>query len=165
MSQQDPPLREQLGPRLAQVGRLWRAEIDRQLSPYGLTAARWRILMDLSRARQPLMQKELAESIGVQGPTLVRSLDWLEAEGLVERRAIAGDRRAKTVHLTSRAEPALAQIQAVVTRIGMHIFEGIDPDDIAVCLNVFDQIVAKLGGSHFSSESLADISNRGNTHD
>ena len=144
MSTRNNQNREQFALRLGQVGRLWRAEVDRRLSPHGLTESRWRLLLTLSRADRPLWQKELAETLCVQGPTLVRTLDWLESEGLVERRAINGDKRAKTVHLTAQAEPSLERIQAVVEQVRADVFQGVEPEDLQICLTVFDRITDNL---------------------
>ena len=137
-------VQEQLGRTIGQVARRWRAELDRRLQPYGLTESRWQILLTLKRASEPLRQKELADALSIQGPTLVRSLDSLEREGLVERRATADDRRAKTVHLTAKSEPALEQIQSAARSIRAELFVGIDPQDILHCLNVFDRLAQRL---------------------
>lgn len=137
-------VQEQLGRTIGQVARRWRAELDRRLQPYGLTESRWQILLTLKRASEPLRQKELADALSIQGPTLVRSLDSLEREGLVERRATADDRRAKTVHLTTKSEPALEQIQSAARSIRAELFVGIDPQDILHCLNVFDRLAQRL---------------------
>src|SRR3546814_19594268 len=83
-----PPSQELFGLRLGLVARLWRAEIDRRLAAFGLTESRWLTLLHLSRLSEPVTQRELAESVGVQGPTLVRTLDWLEAEGRSEERRV-----------------------------------------------------------------------------
>lgn len=147
MLSNDTRHREQLGLRIGQVGRLWRAEVDRRLSPHGLTESRWRLLLALFRAERPLRQKELAEILGIQGPTLVRSIDRLETEGLVERRATAGDRRARTIHLTERAEPSLVRIQDVVDSVREDLFRGVSPADTETCLAVLDRMTHNLGGT------------------
>lgn len=140
-------IQEQFGLWLGMVARLWRAEIDRRLAAFGLTESRWMTLLHLSRLPEPATQRELAESIGVQGPTLVRTLDRLEAEGLVERRTEAADRRTKSVHLSAAAAPVLQQIEAVTAAVRAEIFSGVAEDDVATCVRVFEQLAAKLGGA------------------
>ncbi len=150
----DERSRELFGVWLGQIARLWRGEIDRRLSPLGLTEARWLTLLHLSRMDGLVTQKELAAAVSVQGPTLVRTLDWLEAECLIERRPIAGDRRAKSVHLTDKAAPNLARIQTVAEGLRAKIFTGIDEADIQTCLRVFEGIAGKLGGGAPALRSL-----------
>ncbi|GAB2787190.1 MarR family transcriptional regulator [Halomonas shantousis] len=144
---QDSDPREIFGQMLGQVARLWRAEIDQRLAPYGLTESRWRILLQLSRAQEAVTQTTLARAINVQGPTLVRSLDWLASQGLIERRATSGDRRVKTVHLTPKATPVLERIQSVASKVRGEILAGIAADDLQTCLNVFERIVGRLGST------------------
>jgi len=140
-------IQEQFGLWLGVVARLWRAEIDRRLAAFGLTESRWLTLLHLSRLSEPVTQRELAESVGVQGPTLVRTLDWLEAEGLIERRTVSADRRTKSVHLGAAAAPVLEQIEAVTAAVRAEIFSGVAEDDVAICVRVFEQLAAKLGGA------------------
>ena len=90
--------RELFGTWLAHLTRAWREQVDARLAPFGLSQARWLILLHLSRGANGSSQKALAARVGVQGPTLVRTLDRLEAEGMVERREASEDRRAKTIH-------------------------------------------------------------------
>lgn len=130
---------------LGQIARSWRIEIDRRLLPFGLTESRWLILMHLSRNGVPMTQIELANRVGVKGPTLVRTLDWLEHEGLIERRSINGDRRAKSIHLTGKVGPVLKQIEGVTQSIRVEIFATVDEGELATCLHVFDHIAQKLG--------------------
>lgn len=148
---------ERFGLLLGQIARSWRIEIDRRLSPFGLTESRWLILMHLSRLGAPITQIELANKVGVKGPTLVRTLDWLEAEGLIERRLVSGDRRAKSLHLTNKAAPVLKRIQCVTESIRSEIFTSIGNEDIATCLRTFEQIANKLGTSISPEQSTFNL--------
>ena len=73
------------GMQLAQMSRGWRAELDRRLAGLNLSQARWLVLLHLARFEEAPTQRELAQSVGVEGPTLARLLDSLEAQGLVRR--------------------------------------------------------------------------------
>lgn len=138
---------ERFGLQLGLVARLWRAEIDRRLAAFGLTESRWLTLLHLSRRVEAATQRELAEAVGVRGPTLVRTLDRLEAEGLIERRTEAGDRRTKSVHLRAQAAPVLERIETTVAAVRAEILSDLSPGEVATCLKVFGKIAAKLGGA------------------
>ncbi|MCC2335736.1 MarR family winged helix-turn-helix transcriptional regulator [Cellulomonas wangsupingiae] len=59
------------------------------------------VLYTLSRAPQRALRlRELAESSLLTQPSLSRLVDRLEADGLVRRAPVEGDRRGKAVHLT-----------------------------------------------------------------
>jgi MarR family transcriptional regulator for hemolysin len=155
-----PNNQEQFGLRLGLVARLWRAEIDRRLAAFGLTESRWLTLLHLSRLPEAATQRELAEAVGVQGPTLVRTLDRLEAEGLIERRTDAADRRAKSVHLRPEAVPVLERIEETAAAVRAEILHDISHAEVTTCLKVFEQIAGKLGGTpramQLAHETLRD---------
>jgi MarR family transcriptional regulator for hemolysin len=69
------------------------------LAEAGGSLPTWLVLTSL-RDGDPRTQLDLARSVGVEGPTLTRHLDALEAAGLVERHRDTGDRRAVRVELT-----------------------------------------------------------------
>ena len=74
------------------VARLLRHEADRRASAYGMTRAQWALMSRL--ARNPgLSQKELADLLEVEPISVARMVDRLEANGMLERRADANDRR------------------------------------------------------------------------
>ena len=80
---------EQFAIELGRVSRQWRKRLDERLKHTGLTQARWMVLLHLSRTG-PMSQRELAETVGIEGPTLVRMLKTLEDAGYVENDARLG---------------------------------------------------------------------------
>ncbi|SDB66565.1 MarR family transcriptional regulator [Belnapia rosea] len=133
-----------LGLTIAQIARRWRGRLDARIADFGLTEARWLALLTLSRYGDGLTQKDLANRLLIEGPTLVRTLDWLEGEGLVERRSSAQDRRAKTLHLTERAGPLIQRIEAAATIVRAEILADIPEDDLAACLAVLERVATGL---------------------
>jgi len=138
----DPSYR--LGLRLAEVSRLWRHELDARLRPLGLSTARWAALVNLSANPGGLTQNALAVRVGIKGPTLVRQLDQLEADGWVERRDSPLDRRVKLVFLTPKAKPALESISAVGRRLRQELLQGTDEAEIRACVALLDRMKGRL---------------------
>lgn len=104
------------GMQLGHLTRGWRAELDRRLADLGLSQARWLVLLHLARFAEPPTQRELAQSVGVEGPTLARLLDSLEKQGLVQRQAVVEDRRAKKILLSDTALPLIEKIETIADR-------------------------------------------------
>ncbi len=105
--QESSSARELFGFKLVHLARCWRMRLDQQLKHTGLTQSKWNALVYLTRGGDGLLQKDLARYIGIEGPTLVRLLDDLQRQGLIERRSTHRDRRGKTIHLTDAAYPVL----------------------------------------------------------
>ncbi|EJM64772.1 MarR family transcriptional regulator [Pseudomonas sp. GM55] len=140
------PLTDQhrFGMQLAQMSRGWRAELDRRLAGMGLSQARWLVLLHLARFDEAPTQRELAQSVGVEGPTLARLLDSLESQGLVQRQAVLEDRRAKKIVLCAPARPLIEQIETIATQLRHELFEGVDEADLKVCMRVHGHILRNL---------------------
>src|SRR5207245_11802060 len=98
---------ESSGAMLGGTARAWRMKLDQRLKPMGLSQAKWRTLIHLSRAPEPLTQSQIAERTGIEEPTLVTLLHRLEKEGWVVRKTSARDRRCKTVHHPPRAQKVM----------------------------------------------------------
>ncbi|MFJ4144774.1 MarR family transcriptional regulator [Pseudomonas sp. NPDC089734] len=132
------------GMQLAHISRGWRAELDRRLADLGLSQARWLVLLHLARHKVPPTQRELAQSIGVEGPTLARLLDSLEGQQLVQRQAVAEDRRAKKIVLSETARPLIQKIETIANALRVELFEGVDEEELRVCMSVHSRILANL---------------------
>jgi MarR family transcriptional regulator for hemolysin len=128
---------------LGRVSRRWRARLDKRLKHTGLTQARWMVLLQLSRAGV-ISQRELAERIGVEGPTLVRVLDRLEDQGLVARRAGGDDRRMKHIHLTDAARPILDEITRISTELRRELLADVPAADLAIAWRALKTISDQL---------------------
>jgi len=134
---------EQLGPLLGETARLWRARLDERLRPLGLSQARWLVLLQLHRRGDGAVQKALAQWVGIEGPTLVRLLDRMSADGWIERRESPQDRRAKTVHLTGKAREVIGRIDRVAAQLRHDLLVDLDPRQIETCMGVLRQIRQK----------------------
>ncbi len=129
---------------LTMVARGWRTLLNESLREIGQTQARWDALYWISLAGDASNQSALAERMAVEGPTLVRMLNKLEEEGLVQRVADPADRRAKTIRLSADAETILARIAQIAGPIRDDVLSDVTEAEMRTCLSVFDRILARL---------------------
>lgn len=129
---------------LAQLSRAWRAELDKRLQGLNLSQARWLVLLHLARFEQAPTQSELALEVGVEGPTLARLLSALQAEGLVERKAVLEDRRAKHIYLTELARQRIEQIDGIAADLRAQVFKGISAEQIELCQQLHQTMLVNL---------------------
>jgi MarR family transcriptional regulator for hemolysin len=129
-----------IGALLGETGRAWRYRLDQRLKPLGLSQAKWITLLKLSCADEGMTQTELADRLGVEGPTLARLLDRMAADGWIERRESDEDRRSKTVHLRPKACGLLERITAVAMQLNADLLEGVPAGDLRCCIEVLQRI-------------------------
>ena len=132
---------------LHDVARLWLNHLNERFKPTGLRQLKWLVMGRLCKSRDGLVQKELAEQVGVEGPALVRMLDSMEAAGLVQRCSCPNDRRAKIVRLGAKAEPVLNDLIAKARELRAEVLRGIPEADIRTALGVLEEIGRRLNRS------------------
>lgn len=99
---------------LGLLTRNWRKVLDADFENSGLTEATWRPLLHLSHLGDGIRQKDLAASVGIEGPSMVRLVETLIAKGLVHRAEDSTDRRAKLLSLTADGHSMVRCIRETV---------------------------------------------------
>ncbi len=130
-----PPPETNLGFLLHDTARLLRKRFEQKARGLGLTRAQWQVLATLAR-NEGLHQGALADILDIEPITLVRLLDRLQANGLIERRLHPTDRRLRLLYLTEAAHPILQRIHAIGAATREEAFAGIPEADRAVLLRV-----------------------------
>ncbi len=102
----DPPL----GRRLYLGHRAVHDALDDRMGERGASLWHW-ILLRQAAEQEGSSQRELAENMHIEPPTLVRHLDNLAHEGLVERRRDERDRRIARVYLTDAGRHRLKELR------------------------------------------------------
>ena len=129
---------------LIEAARGWRSKMDALLRPNGLTSAMGTVLACLAAAPQPLSQRELAQAVGVEGPTLVRLLDRLEGGGFAKRVADPQNRRINRVQLTQKATTCFATLLRVEGKLRDTLLHDISQADMATAQKVLLTICDRL---------------------
>ncbi|WP_435926618.1 transcriptional regulator SlyA [Dryocola sp. BD613] len=129
-----------LGSDLARLVRIWRALIDHRLKPLGLTQTHWVTLHNIHQLPPEQSQIQLAKAIGIEQPSLVRTLDQLEEKGLISRQTCANDRRAKRIGLTERATPIITEMENVIDKTRGEILSGISAEELSLLVNLISRL-------------------------
>jgi MarR family transcriptional regulator for hemolysin len=128
---------------LQSVNRKLRAVFDAKVRERGLTLSRARALFALSR-RDGLNQRELAEDMAIETPTIVRLLDGMEAQGFIERRVEKADRRAKQIHMTPKGRALAQEIETLACEIRAELLSGVDAADKDTALRVMNAMAGNM---------------------
>ena len=145
MAPSQTTIHDEIGFLIRRIGRLWRREADQALADHGLSQATALPLVVLSRWGKCARQGVLAEEMGIEGPSLVRLIDLLQAEGLVERREDPTDRRAKMLHLTAIGETKADEINRVLRRVRAYLLKDLSSEDLAVTFEALRSIEQRAG--------------------
>jgi MarR family transcriptional regulator for hemolysin len=143
MPSRKAPDRSSFGSLLSRAARQWRRAADLRLAPFDLTEATWLPLVHIARAPAPPRQKDLAASMSLDGSSVVRLLDNLEAAGLIRRKE-GDDRRAKIILLTARGRAIADKVETVARRIRGDALTGLSDKDIATTVRVLQHVCRAL---------------------
>jgi MarR family transcriptional regulator for hemolysin len=128
-----------LGRLLSVAARATRSLLDAVLAEEGTTFSGWTVLAAL-RARGPIIQKDLARSLDMIGPSIVERIDQLEKSGLVVRSSVPTDRRAYLVSLTDDGQALLARLGGVMRATEDALTAGLDPRDVEATRRVLARV-------------------------
>lgn len=121
---------------LLSTGRQWRRAVDLALSSHGISEAAAAPLIWIGRLGGGVRQVALANYVGIEGPSLVRLLDQLEALGLVLRKDDPTDRRAKGLWLTAKGEMLAARMEETLDELRGRILANVDKADLEAAIRV-----------------------------
>jgi len=123
----EPAVGRTFGFLVQDVARLLKRHFERRAREIGLPITRRQaaVVIYISRS-EGVSQAEVAARLDIEPIALVRMLDKLCEEGLVERRAHRTDRRVRTLWLTAAARPVLERILAINVAIRAEAFVGLD---------------------------------------
>ncbi|PZR44138.1 MAG: MarR family transcriptional regulator [Stutzerimonas stutzeri] len=131
-----PDPRERILDDLSRVQRKMRALFDARVKERGLTLPRARALLILGRGVN-LNQRELADELDIETPTLVRLLDGMEKQGFIQRQSVEGDRRAKQIAMTPRGAKVAGEVLELARSLRADVLKSISAQDMSTTVKVF----------------------------
>ncbi len=132
-------MEERLGKTLAIAAKLVREHFDQGLRAAGSSFPAYLVLRNAHQS-PGVSQRELADRLGIEAPTLVRHVDRLVADGLVERVPHARDRRVSHVRLTPDGEEHLARVTAIADVMNDELASLFTDAELAALFGFLDRI-------------------------
>lgn len=103
------------------------------------------IVLDVVARSEARRQRDIADGVQIEGATMTRHLDRLEAEGFVARRRDPSDRRAIIVDLTPAGERTLERLRATMASAHDACWEGIGERDRETARRVAKRLSENVG--------------------
>ncbi len=129
------------------AGRLWRKIARAVAAQHGVSEAASAPLIWIERLGSNVRQNALADAIGIEGASLVRLVDELQAAGLITRVPDPSDRRANAINLTERGREVVKEVTDALMALRLEVFADISPKEARATLKVFDAIKKAAAGS------------------
>ena len=137
-----------IGYRLHAVARLIRRRFERSVRQAGLPITRLQASVLLYLARNAgASQTAAATELDIEPIALVRILDRLHEEGLVERRAHPTDRRIRTLWLTPPAWAVVDRILAINLIVREEACAGLSPAARTMLMDALDHMRNNLAAA------------------
>lgn len=136
-----------VGPHLRVAAKSARMLLERHLTQAGASFGTWTVLAVLEGAG-PMIQRALAASLSIEGPTLTRHLDRLEELGLIRRNRDGADRRYALVELTPAGRTLCHELDAIARVANDELLSGFSEDETAQLKSMLQRLTrnASRGG-------------------
>lgn len=106
-------MEQNIGWNLSRAALSWRHVVDLYMSDLGFTQSRWIAMLHLKRIGEGCTQSELASNIGIEQPSLIRTLNQLCEADYLQRKESEQDARCKTLWFTSKGKEVLQEMQTI----------------------------------------------------
>ena len=128
---------------LKDVSRRYVTRFEQHAAEISLTLVQCRALAHLEK-NEGISQARLAELTEVDPMAMVRIVDRMEADGVLERRPDPDDRRARRLYLLAKAKPLLEEIWRLAALTRAETFAGISRAEREAFIDVLERLDANL---------------------
>jgi MarR family transcriptional regulator, transcriptional regulator for hemolysin len=111
----------------------------------GASFGNWTVLATLEGGG-PMIQRVLAASLGIEGPTLTRHLDRLEELGLIRRNRTGADRRYARVELTAAGQALCHELDTIARTANDQLLTGFSEAEITQLKDLLQRLIRNASG-------------------
>lgn len=109
---------------MGRVHRLCRDVVTIAVEPLGLTQSRWTALIHIHMLKEGVTQHQLAQSLGIEMPSLTRTIKQLEAQLLITRCVDEHDKRSKNIYFTAQGHKTLHTLKEKIAEVKSQLYQG-----------------------------------------
>jgi DNA-binding MarR family transcriptional regulator len=131
--------------RLHSAARLARTALASRLLDHGFYAGQDQIMLalDLADGQTP---GQLATKLGVRPPTVTKTINRLQTQGFLEKRASEADARQAHVFLTDTGRDAIRSIEKSVRKTEKQALKGLDKKEQKTLSKLLARVESNLNG-------------------
>ena len=130
------------GHKTNQLARSFTKKLNEKISPLGLYASQWGIILYLYENKQ-CTQIELSQYLGVEAPTITRTLARMEEMGWVVRQE-GNDKRERRIKLTEKAYQMYPKWKQSSNSLETEAIQDIDKDELEIFNNILEKMLRNL---------------------
>lgn len=131
--------------RLQSVARLSRTALAARLLSHGFYAGQDQIMLALDQ-EDGQTPGQLAQLLGVRPPTITKTINRLQVQGFLSKRASEEDARQAHVFLTDAGREAIRAIEKSVRKTEKQAVKGLDKKEQKALSKLLGRIEANLSG-------------------
>ena len=129
--------------RLQSAARLSRTALAARLLAHGFYAGQDQIMLALDR-EDGQTPGQLASRLGVRPPTITKTINRLQAQGFLDKRASEADARQAHISLTDLGRDAIKSIEKSVRKTEKQALKGLDKKEQKALAKLLGRIEANL---------------------
>jgi MarR family transcriptional regulator, transcriptional regulator for hemolysin len=135
------PDTESVGRLLFLTSKAAKEVLEARMQAQGASHTAWLVLHALiDHGLEGSQQRALAEHLFIEGPTMTRHLDRLEAEGLIERRPDPEDRRSTLIVSTAAGKRTSRRLMTVMEQAQADLLSGLSRSEIETLTHLMQRV-------------------------
>jgi DNA-binding MarR family transcriptional regulator len=136
-----PALQASLGYCLFKSSSIYRARLELAIKSLNLNVHHLALLSVLSNEKSSTNQNQMCDELGVDKASMVKLIDHIEKQKLVERVNCAEDRRVKFLHLTSKGLSTLAKARKIKQGVEAEYLKPLTPEEQSSFRSILPRLI------------------------
>jgi len=139
-------IEESLGYLINRAARAFANQLATELRPFDVGIGQWAVLLHLW-GNDGMTQAQLARRVAIEQPTMVRTIDRMERDGLVARTPDPDDKRASRITLTERGWALRDALVPLAAGVNATATATLTDDEVETLKRLLAKLVAAEAGT------------------